>query len=103
MNKVRDRYLEGMKGDRSPTSAIGRYLAYMRSEGDEGAVNADELSNDLVKTFTTPEGLKVLMMMEKSVLYTGVSDGSPDSALREANAVRNFVLEIRRIVSNGRR
>lgn len=94
----KDRFLQDMQGDRPVQSYLTAHLAWMRAENPEGA---EKLSADIAKTFTTEEGLRVMKLMEKSVLFAGVQNGASDSALREINAVRNFVLEIRRIVSNG--
>lgn len=96
--KGRDKKLAAMRLDRSSSSFVGKYLAWMRNE-DPGA--AEGLMADVVKTFTTEEGLRVLILLEKSTLQMSVPDGADDRALREANAVRNFVLEIRRIVAHG--
>ena len=74
------------------------YLNMMRNENAEGA---EELMADVIDIFSTEEGLRVLKLFEKSVLHTGVPNGSSDGALRELNAVRNFVLEIRNIVAHG--
>jgi hypothetical protein len=94
----KDRYLEDMRADHPVQSYLTAHLGWMRSENPEGA---EKLTADIAKVFTTEEGLRVMKLMEKSVLFAGVSNGASDSALREINAVRNFVLEIRRIVSNG--
>jgi hypothetical protein len=91
-----------MKHEQFSLSQLGAHLNFLRSESEEGAEIAEELTDDIVSTFTTESGLKVLMLFEKSVLLSGAKNGAPDSALREMNAVRNFVLEIRRIVANGR-
>ena len=96
--KARSRYLKSMREAPPAQSSLGKYLAWMGQENPDGA---EKLTNDLTQVFTTEEGLRVLKMMENSVLLAGVPDGAPDSALREMNAVRNFVLEIRRIVSHG--
>lgn len=98
-NKAKAQYLKGMAQELGGHSFLGKYLNWMKSENPEGA---EDLVDALHATFTTDEGLKALMLMEKSVLYVGVPDGSPDGALRELNAVRNFVLEIRRYVSHGK-
>ncbi|WP_065325801.1 hypothetical protein [Tritonibacter mobilis] len=97
--KAKAQYLKGMSQELPGHSFISKYLNWMQSENPEGA---EDLRDALHATFATEEGLKALMLMEKSVLYIGVPDGSPDGALRELNAVRNFVLEIRRYVSNGK-
>jgi hypothetical protein len=96
--KLKSRFLQDMQDSTPVQSYLTPHLAWMRQENPEGA---EQLTADVIETFTTPEGLRVLKLMEKSVLFAGVSNGAPDSALREINAVRNFVLEIRRIVSNG--
>lgn len=98
-SRAKAQYLQGMTQERGAHSFLGKYLAWMGSENPEGA---DELRDVLHSVFTTDDGLKALIFMERSVLYVGVPDGAPDGALRELNAVRNFVLEIRRIVSHGK-
>lgn len=78
-------------------SMLGGYLAEMDRRNPEGA---DALRADLAEVFNTDEGLRVLILFENAVLKSALPNGSSDSALRESNAVRNFVLEIRRIVAN---
>lgn len=97
----RDRKIAQMRGERSSPGFIGKYLAWMRSEAEDGPVAADSLEDDISRTFSTDEGLRVLILLEKAALLSSVPDGSDDRALREANAVRNFVLEIRRLVTHG--
>lgn len=89
-----------MRNERPALSPLGDYLNWMRNQGKEGAESAEVLSADIIETFTTDEGLRVLKLFEKAVLQVGQPNGSSDSALRELNAVRNFVLEIRRIVAH---
>tara|TARA_R110000796_G_scaffold15155_3_gene48693 strand:+ start:329 stop:637 length:309 start_codon:yes stop_codon:yes gene_type:complete len=98
-----DRKKQAMAGERSSIGSIGRYLAWMRNEGDDGPGAAESLENDIAKVFSTDEGLRVLILMEKAILLSSVPDGADDRALRETNAVRNFVLEIRRYVTHGGR
>lgn len=88
-------------GEQHAHSHLGAYLNWMRSDGDEGAAKAESLTADLIETFGTDEGLRTLILFEKAVLMAAVPNGAPDGALREINAVRNFVLEIRRLVANG--
>lgn len=97
-NLAKARMMAEMKQEAPVQAHIGTYLNWLRAEN---AAGADSLEADIVETFTTETGLRVLKLMEKSVLYAGVPNGAPESALREVNAVRNFVLEIRRLVSNG--
>lgn len=78
---------------------IGRYLSDFRAKNAEGA---DSLEADIAELFSSEMGLRVLILLEKSTLFVGAPDGAPDSALREHNAVRNLVLEIRRYVAHGR-
>jgi len=99
--RLSERKKQSMRGERSGSGFIGRYLAWMRNDVDDGPAAAEGLISDVEKAFTTEEGLRVLILMEKAVLLSSVPDGSDDRALREVNAVRNFVLEIRRIVTNG--
>ncbi|MGB1214973.1 MAG: hypothetical protein ACPG4X_16515 [Pikeienuella sp.] len=81
-------------------SPLTAHLNHYR-ETDEGAAMADELELILHDTFTSESGLKALLLFEKAVLLAGVPNGASEGALREMNAVRNFVHDIRRIVSNG--
>lgn len=94
----RDKVRQRFANEFSKPGFIGRYLSYMRSENSEGA---ETLEADIVETFTTDEGLRVLIMLEKAVLLSSIPDGADDRALREKNAVANFVLEIRRLVAHG--
>jgi hypothetical protein len=95
-------YLKSVRKDPvAPLSQIGRYLNEVRSMGQDGAESAALLEADLIETFSTETGLRVLIMLEKAVLHVALPPGSPEGALREINAQRNLVLEIRRIVANG--
>lgn len=99
MNRaVRSKYITEMRAERPVQSYLGAHLAWMRGENPEGA---EALEDDLKEVFSSDEGLRVLKLLEKSVLFAGVPNGSSDGALREINAVRNFVLEIRRYVAHG--
>lgn len=98
MSRAKAKFIEEMRREMPVQSYLGQYLVWLNSENPEGA---ELLKEDLRKTFHTEEGLRVLKMLEKSVLHVGVPNGASDGALREMNAVRNFVLEIRRLVANG--
>lgn len=98
MSSHKDKALADMRKEMSVSGPLTGYLAQMRTENPQGA---DGLEADLIKVFTSDEGLRVLKLFEKSILYRSIPDGSEDRALREANALRNHVLEIRRIVSHG--
>ncbi len=97
-NKAKAKFLSDMREEGPVQSYLAAHLNWMR---DENADGAEQLHADIIETFTTDAGLRVLKLMEKSVLFAGAPNGSSDSALREMNAVRNFVLEIRRLVSHG--
>lgn len=99
--KARERFLKDMTTDAPAISPLGMHLNYMRSLGDDGAQGAETLVADMLEVFTSDAGLRVLKLMEKSILLTGQPNGSSDSALREMNAMRNLVLDIRRIVAHG--
>jgi len=90
--------LNDMRREAPVLSMLDVYLIWLRSE--DPAV-ADALEADVIDIFTSEEGLRVLKLLEKAVIFAGVPNGSADGALREVNAVRNFVLNIRRIVGNG--
>lgn len=94
---AKDKFLADMRREKSAPGFIGSYLAFVR-ETDPKA--ADFLETDLALTFTSENGLRVLKMLEKSVLTMTVPNGSSDCALRELNATRNLVAEIRRIVAH---
>lgn len=94
-------YLQEMRLDNTALSYISGYLNDIRSRGEEGPDIAASLEADMIECFTTEAGLKVLKLFEKAVLLSAPKANAPDSALREMNAVRSFVLEIRRIVANG--
>ncbi|MGC0225153.1 hypothetical protein [Pseudooceanicola nitratireducens] len=98
---AKKRFLNDMRAERSFHSPLSQYLNWLRSEGEDGALACASLEADIAELFRTETGLRVLKLMEKSVLYQGIPNGSPDGALREMNAVKNFVLEIRRYVSHG--
>lgn len=94
---LKDKMRADMRREMPVRSMIEVYLAWMRTEDPEGAAI---LEADIAETFSTENGLRVLKLLEKSVLLAGVPNGASDGALREVNAVRNFVLEIRRLVAN---
>lgn len=96
--KARATFLSGMRDEMPVQSFVRAYLSWMSAEN---AHAADGLLKDLVATFSTDSGLRVLKLLEKSVLLAGVPNGASDGALREMNAVRNFVIEIRGLVANG--
>lgn len=99
LNQARDKYLRGMQADPIANSPLGAYINHLRTT-EEGSAAADQLEADLYITFTSESGLRVLRLLEKSVLLSSIPNGSSEGALRENNAVRNFVHEIRRLVSN---
>ncbi len=80
---------------------LSTYLSMLRGADEAGVAAAESLTADMVEIFTSEAGLRVLKLLEKSVLMNARPLGAGDGALREDNAVRNFVLEIRRIVGNG--
>lgn len=91
-----------MREERSATGQIASYLAWMSAEGgDKGPEIVQQLEADLMETFSTEAGIRTLIMLEKAILLSSVANGVDDRALREANAVRNFVLELRRYVAHG--
>jgi hypothetical protein len=98
VRKPRDKFLADMRREAPTDSMLGVYLRWMRGEDP---ILAATLEADVIEVFSDEAGLRVMKLLEKSVLFAGIPNGAPDGALREANAVRNFVLEIRRIVSHG--
>ena len=87
--------------DHLATSPLTAHLNYIGSTGDDGADLAEDMRDTVRRLFATDDVLKVLMLLERSVLVSSVPNGAPESALREMNATRNFVLDLRRIASNG--
>ncbi|WP_170759980.1 hypothetical protein [Ruegeria lacuscaerulensis] len=98
MSRAVEKVKADMRLNRSNASFLQRYLAWLRSENPDGA---DLLEADLIEVFSDEKGLRVLKLLEKAVVKSPCPDGSDDRALREKNAVMNFVLDIERIVSNG--
>lgn len=98
---AKTRFLAEMQTEMPTLSPLGVYLNHLSSIGEQGAAAREQLEADLIETFTSETGLRALKLFEKSVLLSAQPNGSSDGALRETNAVRNFVLEIRRLVSHG--
>lgn len=98
---ARAKFLREMRQEHKAQSPLGEYLNSLRADGEEGARMAEFLEADLMEVFTSEEGLRILKLFEKAVLFRASPNGANDGALRELNAVRNFVLEIRRYVANG--
>lgn len=97
--ETRRKAREQLQDDRlSKSGIITQYLAQMREKNPDGA---DALEVDVAELFLSEKGLRVLKLLEKSVLLTDLPLGSSDGALRETNAMRNLVMEIRRIAANG--
>lgn len=96
--EANEAFLHDMRRDAFGASYLTSYLAELSQKDQRGA---DDLLACVVTLFRTDDGLMVLKLMEKAVLHAAVPMGAGDSALREFNAVRNFVLEIRRLVANG--
>lgn len=88
-----------MKREQPAHGPVSGYLNWLRSEDP---ASAEGLEADIAICFGTDEGLRVLKMLEKAVLHAAQPLGAPDGALRELNAQRNLVLEIRRYVAHGR-
>lgn len=101
MSSHKDKLLRDMQGSEQIPAELSRHLAFLRSMGPDGAEAANLLTADMIETFTSESGLRVLKLFEKAVLQTSLKNGASDGALRESNAVRNFVLDLRRIVANG--
>lgn len=97
-NQAKHKLLADLRKEMPAPGFLSSYLAWMRTENPEGA---DLLEADLAEIFSDEKGLRVLKLMEKSILNRVEKLGASDSALREINAVRNFVAEIRRYVAHG--
>lgn len=91
------RFLRDMRKDGEPRSvpSLVSYLAYFEENERE------QLIADFQETFTTETGLRCLMAMEKAILMVSFNAHISDGALREWKGARDFVLELRRLVSNG--
>lgn len=96
-----ERFKAQMRTEVFTSSQLDDYLRHLRNVGEGGPEMAEALEADVIETFSTDAGLRVLKLFEKSTLLTAQPNGCSEGALREANAVRNFVLNIRRIVSHG--
>ena len=97
----RERALAQMRQSRANSAALNGYLAHLRTLGPEGVAAAEENEKNLVDLFSSDLGIKVLIFLQKSVLESSLPPDANDSALREHNGVRNFVLELRSIVAHG--
>lgn len=97
-SEARKAMLADMKAEMPQTTYLMQYLAWMHAENPKGA---DSLEADLIDIFSDDKGLRVLKLFEKAVLLRPMPSSADDRALREWSAVRNFVLEIRRIIANG--
>lgn len=95
------RLLNNLRDTPTVFSPLSDHLNFLKSTGDDGAESAEILKNDIVETFTSENGLRVLKLLEKSVLLTSLPTNCSDSALREMNGARNLVNDIRRIVAYG--
>lgn len=103
LENARRRFKGEMRTEVFRDSPLDEYLHFLRSQhGDEGSQAADIHDADLHEIFTTEAGLRVLKLFEKAVLHAPQPLGSSEGTLREMNAIRNFVLNIRRIVAHGR-
>ncbi len=94
----KQKLMKRMQREKSSPSELTRYLAFIRQEYPE---EAEQLEADLIQLFTSELGVKVLILLTKATVEMSVPNGADDRALREINAVRNFVLDIRRIVAHG--
>ena len=97
-DKARAAFKADMRKEMPMPGYLAAYLAWMRKEDPKAA---DMLETDLVTLMSSEIGLRVMKLFEKSVLNFPMPNGADDCALREFSAVRNFVLEIRRIDAHG--
>ncbi len=65
--------------------------------------SAAEFEVALIEALNTPDGAKVLILLEKAVLLSQPPLGVDDRALREIHGQRHLVAEIKRIATHGRR
>ena len=80
---AKDRYLSQMRDEQISLSRLSMHLNALRGRGQIGAEAADQLEADLYETFGSESGLRVMKLMEKSVLHLGLPSSCSDSALRE--------------------
>ena len=93
------RYLKGMTESLPKGSgALSGYIAELSNISPDLSDQALEITHNAL---TSDNGLKLLKLLENSILLSSPPNGVSDSALREMNAVRNFVLELRRLATNG--
>lgn len=98
LSKIRSKFHEDIKQERSPPGKLTSYLAFVAQENPEGA---ELLRSDLKKVFGTIEGLRVLKAFEKALVTSALPLDASDRALLADNTLRNFSLELRSIVANG--
>lgn len=94
-----DKLTDSVRKERPAYGYITDYLVWMRSENAEGAEALEDMMADLL---SSENGIRFLILLEKSVLHHTVPLDASDGALRELNAVRHLVTEIRRYATNGR-
>lgn len=90
------RFLREMQADPAKVQ-VPDLTTYLAGRSPE---ERDSLMADIAETFTSETGLRVLKLMEKAILIAALPASASESALREHNATKRFVLEIRRIVAN---
>lgn len=95
--KVRDR-LKQKLGFNPTVSPISAYLAQLRVENPDGA---DKIVAGMIDIFTSENGRKFMNLLDISILQISLNPEVSDRALREHNAHRNLVNDLRRIISNG--
>lgn len=84
--------------DVSSPGAITDYLIRLGQENPRGE---EGLRRDLVETFSTESGARVLILLTKSLVDRAQPLDASDRALLADNALRNLAMEIRRLVANG--
>lgn len=98
MSKQFDAMRSRVDREYSPPGRLNEYLAQLRLDNPEGA---ESLMDDLKKTFSTEEGLRVLLLFEKSIFFRANPVECSDRALQHDNSLRNFHLELRRLITHG--
>lgn len=79
-------------------SPLSAHLAHLQAKNPKGAAQIRAIIIDL---FTSDNGLKFMNLLDIAVLQISLEPGVSDSALRELNAQRNFVNDLRRIIAYG--
>lgn len=81
----------------APTSPISLFLAKMAEDQPK---EAELLRQDIQQIFGTEQGARVLILLKNAVLMASLPAEASDRALREHNAQKTLINDLRRIVAN---